>query len=505
MFRPLIAALCALALLGCGNTTQLSSNPQLTQHSQQVSRALTNAQGRLLTPQDEAQATGVVVDTDGTEHVHFNRRHRGLRVVGGDFLIHNGAGGILKETTSNLAGDPSRLNLLPDLTAEAAVRSAQGLAPKADTKGVELVILAHERAPTLAYEVVTSDPSAPQELHVFIDARTGAVLDKWDGIETAAAVGSGKSLYSGTVSLSTNSLASGFELRDVVRGNGFATRDSLTNAIFTDADNNWGNGANSDRVSAGVDAHYGQMVTYDYYKNVHGRNGIDNAGNVGYSVVHYGTNYNNAFWSDGCFCMTYGDGDGSVLSSLVSLDVAGHEMTHGVTSRTAGLIYSGESGGLNEGTSDIFGTMVEFYANSIYDPGDYLIGERIYTPARSGDALRYMYNPSRDGASANCWSSTVGNLDVHYSSGVANHFFYLLAVGSNGSPASPTCNGTTVTGIGRASAEKIWYRALTVYMTSSTNYAAARVATLNAARDLYGLNSARYNAVAAAWSAVNVN
>ncbi len=116
-----------------------------------------------------------------------------------------------------------------------------------------------------------------------------------------------------------------------------------------------------------------------------------------------------------------------------------------------------------------------------------------------------MYNPALDGKSANCWSSTVGSLDVHYSSGVANHFFYLLAEGSNASPASPTCNGSTITGIGRAAAEKIWYRALTVYMTSSTNYAAARTATLKAATDLYGTGSTQYTTVAAAWSAVNVN
>ena len=127
------------------------------------------------------------------------------------------------------------------------------------------------------------------------------------------------------------------------------------------------------------------------------------------------------------------------------------------------------------------------------------------------DALRYMDKPSKDGNSVDYWSSSVGNLDVHYSSGVANHFAYLLAEGSgaktiNGvSYDSPTSNGKTVTGIGREKLGQIWYRALTVYMTSSTNYAGARTATLNAAKDLYGAGSTEYNAVAAAWSAVNVN
>ena len=122
-----------------------------------------------------------------------------------------------------------------------------------------------------------------------------------------------------------------------------------------------------------------------------------------------------------------------------------------------------------------------------------------------------MDKPSSDGASYDCWSALVGQDDVHYSSGVGNHFFYLLAEGSgaktlNGvSYNSPTCNGSTVTGIGRDAAAKIWYRALTVYMTSSTNYSGARTATLNAAKDLYGSGSTQYNAVAAAWSAVNVS
>ena len=223
--------------------------------------------------------------------------------------------------------------------------------------------------------------------------------------------------------------------------------------------------------------------------------------------MHYGKNYVNAFW-DGTK-MTYGDGDGTNYGPLVSLDVAGHEMSHGVTENTAGLTYSGESGGLNEATSDIFGTMVEFYATNANDPGDYLIGEEFDLKKHVG--LRRMDNPASDGSSLNCWSSNAKNVDVHYSSGIGNHFFYLLAEGSGAKTIngvahnSPTCNGSTVTGIGRAAAQKIWYRALTVYMTSSTNYKGARTATLNAARDLYGAGSTQYIAVAAAWSAVSVS
>ncbi len=136
--------------------------------------------------------------------------------------------------------------------------------------------------------------------------------------------------------------------------------------------------------------------------------------------------------------MTYGDGT-RPLYPLTSLDVAGHEMTHGVTSNTAGLIYSGESGGLNEATSDIFGSMVEYYANNANDPGDYKIGEEIFRNGTS--VIRYMYKPSADGVSADCWYPGVGNIDVHYSSGIANHFYYMLAEGTDpaGGPTSPTC------------------------------------------------------------------
>jgi len=206
--------------------------------------------------------------------------------------------------------------------------------------------------------------------------------------------------------------------------------------------------------------------------------------------------------------MTYGDGANN-SKPLTSIDVAAHEMTHGLTSNTARLVYSGESGGLNEATSDIFAAAVEFRANNSYDPGDYFVGEKIDIRG-NGTPLRYMDRPSKDGNSKDYWYSGIGSINVHYSSGVGNHFFYLLSEGSgrktiNGvTYDSPTYDGQPVTGIGIAKAERIWFKALTERMTSNTNYAGARTATLQAAADLYGLNSAEYNAVAHAWAAVNV-
>jgi Zn-dependent metalloprotease len=465
-----------------------------------------------------------IVDSDGTEHVRFDRTYLGLPVIGGDVVVHS-KNGQFKAASLTLNSN-ARPNIAPRIDADAAIveAGAQFGTDFTGTPTARKVVYARGAHAVLAWEVafdgVTADQT-PTNMHFVVDANSGRVLDKWDTVETAGATGTGRTLFSGNVSLATNSTSTGFEMRDTLRGgtyttdfNNGSTSKPGTGTIFTDADNTWGNNANSDRATAGADAHYGVGVTFDYYKNVHGRNGIANDGKGAYNRVHVGRNYVNAFWSDSCFCMSYGDGDGVTYAPLVDLDVAGHEMTHGVTSRSANLTYSGESGGLNESMSDIFGTMVEFYADNATDPGDYLIGEKIYIKYPAGNhALRYMFHPSLEGAgrSVDCYSSTVGSLDVHYSSGPSNHYFYLLAEGSGAKSfngvdhTSPTCNGSTVTGIGRDAAAKIQYRALTVYMTSSTNYAGARTATLKAATDLYGAGSTQYNAVAAAWSAVNVN
>ena len=206
--------------------------------------------------------------------------------------------------------------------------------------------------------------------------------------------------------------------------------------------------------------------------------------------------------------MTYGDG-ATTFQPLVSVDVAGHEMSHGVMSTEANLTYSGESGGLNESNSDIFGTLVEFSLTGSPDVPDYWIGERIYKSNWSGGtftqtkALRYMDDPAKDGASPACWYSGIGNLNVHYSSGPNNHMFYLLAHGG-----ASKCNGQVVTGIGNDKAARIWYTAMADYMTASTNYAGARAAAISAATALKGQNGigdADLAAVKAAFAAINVN
>ncbi len=441
--------------------------------------------------------TDAIADTDGAMHIRYDRTYRGLRVIGGDLVVHQAKSGAVEGVD---AASSSKIALRTITAAVPAPRNAT------------LVVFAANHHPVLAWESRREGVAPngdPFHRLSYTDARTGTKLATWDQI--AHADGTGNSLYSGTVPLSTVLSGSTYQLTDATRGNSsiYDANNSTSTArgtLFTDADNVWGNGTTSSRQSAGVDAAYGAANTWDFYKNTFGRNGIKNDGVAAYSRVHFGNNYENAFWDDSCFCMTYGDG-GSTFTSLVSLDVAGHEMSHGVTSNTAGLIYSGESGGLNEATSDIFGTMVEFTANNSADPGDYYIGEEI---ARDGTYLRRMDNPNLDGGSFNCWSSGIGGQDVHYSSGVGNHFFYLLGEGSGAktiggrSHNSPTCNGSTLTGIGRDVASRIWYRALTTYMTSTTNYRGARDATIKSAKDLYGATSTQCTATVNAWNAVSV-
>jgi len=532
--RPRAAAVAAVAAVVClTGFTQAGpavGSPTGSGHRSIVDAAIAAARSHAtVTRVGAAQgltAVGTIVDRDGTSHVRLHRTYHGLPVIGGDLVVHQSAAhgwrGVSQTLDSGLD-----LGVAPTVQRVAAEATATATAILGRVSSVrlqasQLVVDATGTAPRLAWQVTTGGVQAdgtPSRLVSYVDAGSGSLIRSEQQIETAD--GSGQSLYSGTVPLQLTLSGTTYQLKDPTRGGTYTTdmggaSDGIlctllnlgcqTGTLFTSPDNSFGNGSTSSRESAAVDAQYGTNMTWDFYKTTFGRNGIFGNGTGSYNRVHYGSNYVNAFW-DGTK-MTYGDGDGVNYGPLTSLDVAGHEMSHGVTENTAGLSYSGESGGLNESTSDIFGTMVEFFAHNPSDPGDYLIGEQFDLKKHLG--FRRMDNPASDGSSVNCWSSTTKNLDVHYSSGVGNHFFYLLSEGSgaktlNGvSYNSPTCNGSTVTGIGRDAAAAIWYRALTVYMTSSTDYSGARTATLNAARDLYGAGSAQYNAVASAWSAVNV-
>ncbi|MFI5982436.1 M4 family metallopeptidase [Streptomyces sp. NPDC051555] len=467
--------------------------------------------------QEDLVVRDVAQDRDGTTHTRYERTYAGLPVLGGDLIVETSKAGARQNITKASAAELKNLDTNATVTPAAAEQQALGLARAAGSdkaasdRAPRKVVWMGKGAPVLAYESVVGGlqhDGTPNELHVVTDARTGTKLYQWQGVEN----GTGNTMYSGQVTLGTAGSASSYTLTDTGRGShktyNLNGGNSGKGTLFSNTTDVWGNGTPQNKETAGADAHYGAALTWDYYKNVQGRTGIRGDGVGAYTRVHYGSAYQNAFWDDGCFCMTYGDGAGNT-KPLTSIDIAAHEMTHGVTANTAGLQYSDESGGLNEATSDIMAAAVEFWANNAQDKGDYLVGEKIDLFG-TGKPLRYMDKPSKDGSSKDAWYSGLGNLDVHYSSGPANHFFYLLSEGSGAKTIngvdynSPTSDGLPVTGIGRDKATLIWYKALTTKFGTTTDYAGARTGTVAVAKALYGDTSPEVAAVENSWAAINV-
>ena len=343
----------------------------------------------------------------------------------------------------------------------------------------------------------------------YIDAQDGRILFVNTKIQVTDVPAKGESKFSGTVNMTSDSVsATVFRLRETGRGNGIETYNlkngtNYNNAVdFNDSDNYWNN-FNAAKDEIATDAHWATEMTYDYYKNVHGRNSIDANGFKLKSYLHYSTNYANAFWNGQW--MTYGDGNTST-NPFVSIDIISHEITHGLTSYTADLVYSGESGALNEGFSDIFGNMVEFYAK----PGEssWEMGEDI------GYVIRDMKNPNARGNpdtyGGTNWMETIGcvptsqndNCGVHKNSTVNSHWFYLLAMGGSGTNDKGEVYHVNALGIEKAS--QIAFRSLTVYLPAPSDFIDARFYSSIAAVDLFGECSDEVTQVLKAWYAVGV-
>ncbi|MBK7932290.1 MAG: M4 family metallopeptidase [Acidobacteria bacterium] len=483
---------------------------------------------------DEFEIQKVEIDELRMAHTRVRQTVGGVPVWGGEAIVHLKSDGTLATVTDDLRENIS-VNTTANFSQKEALRFAEnayaGRAKQTDSPMVDLYVYRGETRDHLVYRVETPrldgtrHTSAPV---VFIDAHTGEKVFEYDNLQT----GTGNSLYSGTVAIDTSQSGSTFYMEDLSRKMGTFNMNNTGNTTtgtggtqsrYSGTDDIWGvSGTGTNTEDAGVDAHWGARWTYDYFLNVHGRNGINGSGgpgttaaaaNSGVSLitsrVHFGRNYNNAFWYQNK--MTYGDGNGTTFSPLTTVDIAGHEMTHGVTQYSANLTYSSESGALNESMSDVFGSMTELYSRGGVVTGDtWKIGEQSYTPATSGDALRYMDNPhlaGNGGYTSNDdpdhyterYTGTADSGGVHINSGIANHAYYLAAAGG-----THHLSGVTVTGIGATDAARIWYRALTVYMTSGTNFSAARTAMLNAATDLFGSSSAQYTTIATTWCAVGV-
>ncbi len=467
---------------------------------------------------DDLKVKKVEIDDLKMAHTRISQTVDGIPVWEGEAIVHLKSDGAISSITDDLKENVV-VNTTANFSADDAIFFAKQMykgsrflteAPVAD-----LWIYRGKERDHLAYRVQMRREDGSHETAmpvIFVDAQTGEKVFGYDNLQT----GSGPSLYSGTVDIGTNQSGSTFYMENLTRFAGTFNYNNGTSTVsrFTDTNDFW----DSSTQRAAVDAQFGQETTLNYYQNIHNRNGIDGSGGpristggstaVIQSRVHYSSNYNNAFWN-GSY-MTYGDGNGTTFSPLVTLDIAGHEMTHGVTERTADLTYARESGALNESMSDIFGAMVESFARGgVINSDTWKIGEQAYTPNTPGDALRSMSDPPSAGDPdhyserlypGSCTPSQSNDqCGVHTNSGISNKAFFLAVAGGT-HPQS----GVTVAGIAANDAARIFYRGLTVYMTAGTTFAGARTATLNAASDLFGTASTQYRTITNAWCAVGV-
>ena len=360
------------------------------------------------------------------------------------------------------------------------------------------------RSATLAYRttIYASKPLSKQA--VFVDATLGTVLFSENLLHFKDVKGFANTVYSGVQTITTDSSSAGYVLREVGRGNGIETYNlqnttSFSSAVdFTDKNNVWDT-INVQKDQYAVDAHWGAEKTYDYYLEKHARNSIDNKGFKLINMVHYGSSFGNAYWDGNR--MVYGDGDGvNTKNPLVSLDIIGHEITHGLTSNTAKLVLQNESGALNESFSDIFGATIDWYARP--DKANWKVGDEISPIFRSLEDPSSTKHP--DTYQGQYWIPLNGSDygGVHSNNGVQNYWYYLLVQGGSGT--NDLGKNFSVKGIGIDKAAVIVYRNLTVYMTSLSNFQDARFYSIQAAIDLYGSCSDEVESVTNAWYAVGV-
>jgi MYXO-CTERM domain-containing protein len=450
----------------------------------------------LRVPAADLIATRAERDSLGMTHVRYAQHKHGLRVVGGDVVLHVGADGTVKavnSTAKDRALDPT-----PALAAGAAEQLA--IAATAGTVAAHrselvYVISTGDGELYLAWEVlVIGSHDLPVMDFVYVDALAGAVVDRRPQVFTT-------------------------KNRVIQDGGGQAFPVFSAPQVGSE-----GSPPAGDDVALAAYTNTGS--TYDCYQALFQRDSYDNAGAKLTSTVHVvfstgggGTSGNNAVWFNSPIPtllesqMAYGDGDGTFMTPLAyAYDVTAHELTHAVTSATANLAYQNESGALNEGMSDIMAAVCEAWKDQAISADTWLVGEDIFTPATAGDALRYMANPTADSALyppelggsrdfyADRYTGTQDNGGVHLNSGIPNLAFHLLVEGGT-HPRGRTTH--MVTGLGMEKAGAIFYRALTGgYFTANTNLAQARTATEQVAQEMYP--GCTRTAVSSAWAAVGV-
>ena len=464
----------------------------------------------------ELRTMKIHVDDLHMAHTRVQQLVNGVPVFGGEAIVHLHPNGKLFTITDDLVPDVN-VDTTPEYTADEAIELAadeyfDGMDKLSQDPIADLWVLRRDGKDHLVWRVQLAslegnDPTMPV---MFVDAHSGDLVWSYDNLQTAvSSTCSGSTPHYSTVSIKCYLYSGTYYLENPDNLLGTYTWNNTTSSLYYVSSTSTTFGTTTATKNA-VEAHYTVQQVYNYYYSTFGRNGINGSGGPGAMTSHgysfitstasYSRSYVNAYWDSTNLYMVYGDGDGTTSGSLTTLDVGGHELTHGVTQYEANLTYSGESGGLNESMSDVFGAMVERYAEG-ESTNTWLIGEATWTPSTSGDALRYMNDPAADGYSLDYYTSSAASTDVHYSSGISNLAFYLLSKGGTHPRGK---SSTVVTAIGADEASKIWYSALADYMTSSTTFSGARTATLSAASALYGASSTEYTQVGNAWSAVGV-
>lgn len=358
---------------------------------------------------------------------------------------------------------------------------------------------------SLAYkfDIYAVDPLS--RAWIFVDATTGQIVDSHNQIHAVDVPATGATLYDSNVAFTADFTGSEYRLREAggATAPGVQTYDlnestSYGSAVdFVSATANFGDADHE----VGNQTHWGTEQTWDYFFTQHGRDSYDDAGSPLISYVSYGSSFVNAFWN-GSF-MTYGDGNGVNRGPLVSLDIIGHEIAHGVTQFSAGLIYSNHSGALNESFSDIFGEAIENHARG---NNDWLMGGDIGLNGNLGQ-FRSMQDPNLfndpDTYLGDYWYTGNGdNGGVHINSGVQNKWFYIMVNGEAGT--NDTGHTYNVTAVGMQDAGAIAYRNLTQYLTPNSTYPDARAGAIQAAIDLFGVGSQQHISTMEAWDAVGV-
>ncbi|GHC08204.1 M4 family metallopeptidase [Thermomonas carbonis] len=415
----------------------------------------------------------------GVRNYRYDQAWRGIPIFGQDVVVSEDGAGNVRTMFGNLISglDQDIASTTPRLGRAAALvagkraglgNSISGMLTQRETNDLVVFIDDAGRG-HLAYKVsfFADGAGAPMRPVVIVDANNGRVLKQWDNLQHAlVGTGPGGNTKTGQYEYGTD-----FGKLDVAQSGSTCTMNSA-NVKTVNLNNSTSNTSNTafsytcprntvkainGAYSPLNDAHYFGNVIYNMYQAYIGQAPLTFQLTM---KVHYRTSYENAFW-DGA-AMTFGDG-ASTFHPLVSLDVSSHEVSHGFTEQQSNLTYSGQSGGMNEAFSDMAGEAADFYMRG---SNDWLVGADIF---KAAGALRYMNNPPQDGSSIDHASDFTSGMDVHYSSGVYNKAFYLLAI-------KP--------GWGTVKAFQVFARANRDYWTASSTFNQGACGVQTAATDL---------------------